>query len=68
MLHNPKYEPDTFRELTKGDIRNCRGDAVLRRLEKIVEQYEYDMHYRGEEVQSRDVDEDEDDTSDDEED
>jgi hypothetical protein len=40
LIHDPKYEPSTFRELAKGDLRNCQGPSVARRLEKIVAQYE----------------------------
>jgi hypothetical protein len=43
LIHNPKYEPATFAELTKGDIRNCQGDAVARRLAKIVDQWEIEL-------------------------
>ena len=43
LVHDPKYEPDSFRQLTKGDIRNCQGDSVYRRLCKIIEQYEHDI-------------------------
>jgi hypothetical protein len=43
LVHDPKYEPNSFRQLTKGDIRNCQGDSVYRRLCKIIEQWEYDM-------------------------
>jgi hypothetical protein len=35
LIRNPKYEPETFRDLTKGDIRNCQGASVARRLVKI---------------------------------
>lgn len=44
LVHDPKYEPNSFRNLTKGDIRNCQGDAVYRRLCKIVEQFEFDSN------------------------
>ena len=43
LVHDPKYEPTSFRKLTKGDVRNCQGDAVYRRLCKIIEQWKYDM-------------------------
>ena len=39
LVQDPKYEPSTFRELSKGDVRNCQGDSVARRLDKIVAQY-----------------------------
>jgi len=45
LIHNTKYEPATFSELTKGDIRNCQGDAVARRLLKIIEQWETDAQF-----------------------
>jgi hypothetical protein len=35
LIRNPKYEPETFRDLTKGDVRNCQGASVARRLVKI---------------------------------
>jgi len=38
LIQDPKYEPSTFRELSKGDVRNCQGPSVARRLEKIVAQ------------------------------
>lgn len=41
-LHNPKYVPATFSELNKGDLRNCQGDSVARRLTKVCEQFELD--------------------------
>lgn len=40
LIQNPKYEPETFRDLTKGDIRNCQGSSVARRLNKIKVQME----------------------------
>ena len=40
LIQDSKYEPSTFRELTKGDVRNCQGPSVARRLDKIVAQYE----------------------------
>ena len=43
LVHDPKYEPDSFKKLTKGDIRNCQGDSVYRRLCKIIEQCEHDI-------------------------
>jgi hypothetical protein len=43
LVHDPKYEPTSFRKLTKGDVRNCQGDAVYRRLCKVIEQWVYDM-------------------------
>jgi hypothetical protein len=39
LIQNPKYEPATFRELTKGDIRNCQGASVARRVDKIIMEY-----------------------------
>jgi hypothetical protein len=39
LIQNPKYEPATFRELTKGDIRNCQGASVARRVDKIIIEY-----------------------------
>jgi hypothetical protein len=39
LIQDPKYEPSTFRELSKGDVRNCQGASVARRLDKIVAQY-----------------------------
>ncbi len=45
LIQDPKYEPLSFRELSKGDIRNCQGDSVLRRLNKIIEQWEYDRSH-----------------------
>lgn len=42
MIQDTKYEPASFRQLSKGDIRNCQGDSILRRLTKIIEQWEYD--------------------------
>jgi hypothetical protein len=39
LIQDPKYEPSTFRELSKGDVRNCQGPSVARRLDKIVAQY-----------------------------
>ena len=41
-MHDRNYEPYTFRQLAKGDLRNCQGDSVSRRLLKIVEQWELD--------------------------
>ena len=46
LTHDPKYEPATFTELNKGDIRNCQGDAVARRLVKIIEQLEKDEEHQ----------------------
>ena len=45
LIRNPKYEPATFSELTKGDIRNCQGDAVSRRLLKIIQQRDTDAQF-----------------------
>ncbi len=45
LIKNPKYEPETFRDLTKGDIRNCQGASVARRLIKIKVQM--DIGYKG---------------------
>ena len=42
LVNDPKYEPVTFRELTKGDIRNCQGESIYRRLGKIIAQWEFD--------------------------
>jgi hypothetical protein len=42
MIEYPKYSPATFDQLNKGDIRNCQGPSVWRRLEKIMEQYDID--------------------------
>jgi hypothetical protein len=39
LLQNPKYVPHTFNDLTKGDVRNCQGGSVSRRLQKIILQY-----------------------------
>lgn len=46
MIHDPKYEPASFRSLSKGDIRNCQGDSVYRRLCKVIEQWECDTHLK----------------------
>lgn len=32
LIRNPRYEPETFRKLSKGDIRNCQGASIERRL------------------------------------
>lgn len=47
LIQNPKYEPETFRDLTKGDIRNCQGASVARRLVKIKVQMDIDPMIRG---------------------
>ena len=39
LIQDPKYEPSTFRELTKGDRQNCQGASIARRLDKIIAQY-----------------------------
>jgi hypothetical protein len=39
LIQDPKYEPSTFRDLNKGDVRNCQGASVARRLDKIIAQY-----------------------------
>ena len=38
IIEDPKYIPETFSQLNKGDIRNCQGSSIWRRLEKIMEQ------------------------------
>ena len=43
------YTPSLFRELTLGDQRNCQGDSILNRLDKIIEQYEKDPDDEGDE-------------------
>lgn len=37
-IENTKYIPETFSQLNKGDIQNCQGSSIWRRLEKIMEQ------------------------------
>jgi hypothetical protein len=44
MIEDTKYVPATFAHLNKGDIRNCQGPSVWRRLEKIMEQFETDSN------------------------
>ena len=44
MIEDPKYVPASFAQLNKGDIRNCQGPSVWRRLEKIMEQFETDSN------------------------
>lgn len=43
LIKNSKYEPSTYKQLTKGDIRNCQGASVERRISKIVAQYNISM-------------------------
>jgi len=43
------YTPTSFRELGAGDQRNCQGDSILNRLDKIIEQYEKDPDDEGDE-------------------
>lgn len=42
LVQNPKYEPSSFKELSKGDVRNCQGQSVARRLDKIIQQVNTD--------------------------
>jgi hypothetical protein len=42
MHMKKKYEPSTFSELTKGDIRNCQGDSIKKRFNAIKDQFETD--------------------------
>jgi hypothetical protein len=40
LLRNKKYVPSTFKTLGAGDIRNCQGDCIMKRFDKIVEQFD----------------------------
>ena len=36
---DPHYQPETFKTLNKGDLRNSQGLAILRRVDKIIQEY-----------------------------
>jgi len=40
LIANKKYVPSTFKTLGAGDIRNCQGDCIMKRFNKIVDQFD----------------------------
>ena len=44
VFYDRDYEPNSFRQLTVGDRRNCQGAAVRRRMEKVELQWRIDHH------------------------
>jgi hypothetical protein len=43
------YVPSSFRDLSMGDQRNCQGDSIVNRLDKVIEQFERDPADEGDE-------------------
>jgi hypothetical protein len=54
ITDNRKYVPTSYRKLNAGDQRNCQGDSILKRLDKIIEQYNEDSDDEGDEDESDD--------------
>jgi hypothetical protein len=48
------YVPSSFRTLTVGDQRNCQGDSIINRLEKVIEQFERDPADEGDSNEEED--------------
>lgn len=55
-LDNWNYEPTSFTNLKKGERRNCQDGSILKRFEKIKEQYERDPKDEGHEPDGEDTD------------